>query len=341
MQKVRSHINSGFSLVEILVAASVFLVFVSAIATIAVSSGRQAKNAVNKERAAALAEEAIEASRNLRDADFANLVDGTHGLNTLNGVWNYSGLNDASGIFTRSLTISSVNENQKKIDVVVSWSDPMSDTNAVTSSTYLTDWRKLTGGVGQIAYVTIQKVIAGGSLDADHFAPYNVGSQVVSLGVATAIDPGSYIVSEKNDINYTQTFSGDCDVNGLITVVAGTSKSCTITNTPTVIPVQQTFTITKQGNTYRINGNNDPILTLIRGKRYVFDINTPDDPFWIKSVRNAKTIGTANAYNVGVQNNGIAVGQIIFDVPLSAPSNDLYYISQNSFLLSNNINTIP
>ena len=47
---------------------------------------------------------------------------------------------------------------------------------------------------------------------------------------ATTFDSGTYSVSEVNDSSYTATYSGDCDVNGSVTVTPGSVKSCTITN---------------------------------------------------------------------------------------------------------------
>lgn len=145
MKKVRSHINNrGFSIVEILVAISVFSVFVLAISDITVSSSRQVNYSLNMERATALAEEGLEATRNIRDADFANLSDGTYGVTTLGNQFNLSGTSDITDFFNRTIEISTVDEEQKQVVAIVAWSDQILPTNSVTLSTYLTDWRKIT-----------------------------------------------------------------------------------------------------------------------------------------------------------------------------------------------------
>ncbi len=72
---------------------------------------------------------------------------------------------------------------------------------------------------------------------------------------------------------------------------------------------------------YVINGVENPVLTLHRGITYTFSINASGHPFWIKTVQ---SIGTANAYNDGVTNNGIENGTLTFAVPMTAP-NTLYY----------------
>lgn len=145
MKKEHLHINNlGFSLVEILVAISVFLVFVLAISDVTVSSSWQVNYSVNTERATALAEEGLEATRNIRDADFANLSDGTNGLTTGGNQFNLSGSSDTTDIFNRTIEISTVDNEQKQVVATVAWSDQISPTNSVTLSTYLTDWRKIT-----------------------------------------------------------------------------------------------------------------------------------------------------------------------------------------------------
>ena len=62
-----------------------------------------------------------------------------------------------------------------------------------------------------------------------------------------------------------------------------------------------TFTVINNGSiAYTIDGTDNPDLNLTRGQTYVFQVNAPGHPFWIKSVRSA---GTGNAYNSGVTNN--------------------------------------
>jgi len=49
-------------------------------------------------------------------------------------------------------------------------------------------------------------------------------------GTEYTLAPGTYVVSEDKISGYTQTFSGDCDSQGSITLISGDVKSCTITN---------------------------------------------------------------------------------------------------------------
>jgi hypothetical protein len=97
-----------------------------------------------------------------------------------------------------------------------------------------------------------------------------------------------------------------------------------------------TFTVTKTESPmeYVINNNREPVINLERGKRYVFNVNTPGHPFWIKT---DPIIGVDYGYPTGVTNNGISSGTITFDVPYNAPD-ELHYICQNHAHMTNKIN---
>jgi prepilin-type N-terminal cleavage/methylation domain-containing protein len=233
LMKIKSYKNlifkRGFSLVELLVSISIFLVFVIAVTEVTTSVSKESRNSANKQRAAVLAEEAVEAVRNIRDANFDNLVDGTYGLATTSNQWTLSGTSDLTDIFTRVVTISTINPNQKKIDVQLSWTDQISPTNSFSLSTYLTNWRAVLNV--QVGLTVNKSVINhGGTKVAADFAPFQVGTTTVTLGSANLFDAGTYTVSESTDPNYTQTFSGDCNSSGVIDLVASTTNTCLITN---------------------------------------------------------------------------------------------------------------
>ena len=82
-----------------------------------------------------------------------------------------------------------------------------------------------------------------------------------------------------------------------------------------------------------ISSTDNPPLYLTRGKTYKFSVNASGHPFWIKT---SDTTGTGNQYNDGVTNNGAQVGDIIFTVPMDAPT-VLYYICQSHGNMKNTI----
>lgn len=139
-------LKQGFSIVEALLAGSVFALMVTALFGAYIYSIESISSAGNRGRAAELAEEALEAVRNLRDNNYSNLTDGTHGLSISGNTWNLSGASDTVGIFTRSTEITSVDAKRKQISSTVTWPVGPQRTSSITFITYLTDWRALGAG---------------------------------------------------------------------------------------------------------------------------------------------------------------------------------------------------
>lgn len=60
--------------------------------------------------------------------------------------------------------------------------------------------------------------------------PLFVNGTPVTSGAVNSFPTGVYAVTETSDANYTRTFSGDCDINGVLNLVSGDNKTCRITN---------------------------------------------------------------------------------------------------------------
>jgi hypothetical protein len=76
--------------------------------------------------------------------------------------------------------------------------------------------------------------------------------------------------------------------------------------------------------TWRIDGLDNPPLTLLRGKTYTFSMQgvSAVHPF---NINTTNTTGSANLYNEGVTNNGASGSQVLtFVVPDNAPDS-LHY----------------
>jgi hypothetical protein len=100
-----------------------------------------------------------------------------------------------------------------------------------------------------------------------------------------------------------------------------------ITSTYTV-EISQSATLQKE-YLFTPNGlDRSPVITLYRGQTYYFDINSPGEPFSIKTLR---TLGNADRYTDEKYVDKFAVesGTIKFTVPLQGP-NTLYYMSERN-----------
>lgn len=100
---------------------------------------------------------------------------------------------------------------------------------------------------------------------------------------------------------------------------------------PTGVSGGITFAVTDSGSmSYTINGTNNPTLNLIRGMRYVFNVNAVGHPFWIQTTGGG--YNSSNVYSTGVTGAGTDSGTVIFEVPFDAPST-LYYQCQNHSMM--------
>jgi hypothetical protein len=89
-----------------------------------------------------------------------------------------------------------------------------------------------------------------------------------------------------------------------------------------------TLQVVNSGMTaYMIDGASNPSLTFCRGSTYVFAVNSPGHPFYVKTVQST---GTGNAYSSGVTGNGATSGNVTFAVPSDAPGTLFYDCSNHA-----------
>ena len=133
--------TNGFSLVEIVLAGALFTVLVTTMAGALIYSKDTTASTGDNSRAVLLAEEAVEALKNIKDADFAQLTDGTHGLQLTNE-WNLTGSSDITdNFFTRSIEIASVDTDRKIATTTIVWNPREGVTSTYELGVRLTNWR--------------------------------------------------------------------------------------------------------------------------------------------------------------------------------------------------------
>ena len=236
----------GFLLVEIILSSALFILFLTAFAGIFYYGIQSSSLSGDRSRATMYAEEGQEAVRSIRNSSFSNLTNGTYGLVYSSSTWILSGTEDTSGIFTRQVTITSIDANRKNVNVVVTWPQTSSRTGSISVSGRFTNWKTIVNlGIG----LTLNKVVVnhGKSKIPSDFAPFKVGTTTVTLASSTIFSPGTYTVSETVDPNYTQTFTGDCNTGGQVILASGTAKLCTITNEEKLAYITLTKTVINHG----------------------------------------------------------------------------------------------
>ncbi len=142
--RIESH-KAGFSLVEILLAVSIFGLTVTALVGGLIFGEQSTALSGARVRAVMLADEGLEAVRNIRDENFSNLTSGTHGLTISGNQWTLSGTSDTTDIFTRQVTIFSVDTKRKNVTTNVTWQQNQQRMGQVEVVTYLTNWKTNAG----------------------------------------------------------------------------------------------------------------------------------------------------------------------------------------------------
>jgi hypothetical protein len=165
--------RKGQSLVEAIVAVSLFTLTVSGLVFLVAEGFRGGSADILKANALAYAREGLEAASSIREQSWLNLAAGTYGLVRTSGKWEFSGSSDASGGLSRQVVIENVQRNAqgdiassgsvdkltKKVTVSVTWTDASGSSQTISLSSFFsnfspkswaqTDW---SGGKGQAVW---------------------------------------------------------------------------------------------------------------------------------------------------------------------------------------------
>lgn len=145
--------EGGFSVVEVLLATTVFGMLVAGLVGAFVYGRAGTAGAGDRQRATMVAEEGIEAVRSIAGKSYATLVNGSYGLGQTSGAWALSGASDTSGgIYTRQITITDDGTDRKAVAVTVSWPEGGGTSGTVTLTSRLTNWPGPLHGPIMMAY---------------------------------------------------------------------------------------------------------------------------------------------------------------------------------------------
>lgn len=133
----------AFSLIEVLLSISIFSLVVASLIAGSIFGQQSTAISGSRSRAVILANEGIEAVRNIRNSGFSNIPTGTYGLSTLGNQWSFSGSSDTTDIFTRTIAISSIDANHKQVASTVNWSQSEQRNGVIVLTTRLTNWQNI------------------------------------------------------------------------------------------------------------------------------------------------------------------------------------------------------
>ena len=167
----------------------------------------------------------------------------------------------------------------------------------------------------------IQFDAASGAGQVDITGSLTVSGTITGDGSGLTNLPSSGISNIVEDT--TPQLGGDLDTNGN-----------TIQHTFNVVNNGVSdYTFSDPGSNWFPVSENDPVLYLRRGETYIFDVNASGHPFEIRLSNGGA------AYNTGITNNAVQIGQLTFTVPMSAPST-LYYQCTIHSVMGNTINIV-
>ncbi|MEK7620708.1 MAG: prepilin-type N-terminal cleavage/methylation domain-containing protein [Patescibacteria group bacterium] len=185
--------EKGMSIVEVLIVIALLSIVSLGFVRWMATSQEAALFAGERARAVLLAEEGLEATRNMRDGDYNNVTLGAHGLAVSGGVWTFAGTSDTVDGFTRVVTASPVDASRKQIESEVSWQETTYHAAQVALTTYLTNWQAASGRL--IPITPDATLDLTGPADGTEVAMYTSGlNTYVILGRVSSAEPELYVI---------------------------------------------------------------------------------------------------------------------------------------------------
>jgi prepilin-type N-terminal cleavage/methylation domain-containing protein len=133
--------QKGQSLVEVILALAIFTIGAAAVAYLLIISQSSVRLRLERVQAMALAEEGIELVSIIAENNLALLPDGVHVINLSSGIPVIDEGNGVSGIFTRTISVTSTASTSKSVTARVVWSFPSSQAQGVEFTRLFTDWQ--------------------------------------------------------------------------------------------------------------------------------------------------------------------------------------------------------
>jgi len=139
MKKERFQLNSGFSLLEPLLAGALLSFVALGLVSGIVFSQKNIVATTEKTKALFLAEVGLEAARAIEESDFEALAEGAWGLTTQGGLWALAASPDVTEAwFTRRITITAPSGDTREVVSEVSYGEEES----VSLEAIFTNWQE-------------------------------------------------------------------------------------------------------------------------------------------------------------------------------------------------------
>lgn len=298
--------RSSFSILEIVLAMGLFAIIVGGAVSVVTRAFSSIRLGEEETKATFLAVEGIEAVRVIQERDFWALVPGAYGLSDASGYWEFSGVQDELGKYTREVVVSDVYRDgsgnivesggmldlyTKQVKAIVTWNFSPTRQNTVSLPTYFTYWE------APLCYWDSGSVVAALNLpgDGDGTAVSVVGNRAYVTTMRNSPSSGEFfIIDVSNPVSplilgwlsvrdHVQDLSVSGNYAYLATAKSGKELIVVDVSNP-VFPTEASFFDipgATQANDVSVEGNYAYIVTqsVTDGPELrIFDISNPLSP---------------------------------------------------------------
>lgn len=188
--------RSGSLLLEAIIAIGIFSIFLAGIGFSLILGERSTLAGGDRTHAAFLAEEQLEAVRQMRIQSYSSVTLGKHGLRLTGTGWNFFGSSVKANGYSGSVLVMSKGTDWLEVSSTVSWNFGKTRSGSVLLTTQLTNWRK-TATVGNWAAMTrINNTAISGTPDLQDIVVN--GSYAYITSTRTSGGRGLYIYDISN-----------------------------------------------------------------------------------------------------------------------------------------------
>lgn len=139
---VKNSYHKGQSLVEVILALTIFTIGAASVAYLLIISQSSVRLRLERVQATGIAEEGIELASIVAHNNPSELREGSHSLNINNGMVQIDEGGSAYGIFTRTISVSTVASTSKSVTSRVVWNFSGSQQESVEFTRLFTDWNQ-------------------------------------------------------------------------------------------------------------------------------------------------------------------------------------------------------
>lgn len=296
--------KKGFSLIEAILSVTLLGMIAISLGSILIYSQQGSRLSGDRSQASFLAEQALEAVRNIRDNDFSALSSGIYGLTTTGNKWALSAsYPETIDIFTREIEISDLAPDRKMITARVGWTDN-GNYREVEEITYLTNWMKMGMIMGDWSLPSIESSVAysggGAAIDVETEGDYAYIIRSTASPYFSIVD----ISDPANPVTMGSCPNANCSLSTSLQKIAVSGNYAYVTSTNNNQELQ-IIDITDKSNPIKVGIYNTPGTTdgnglyykdgLIylttnqsgvsgRDEFYIFDVSNPASPVYVDSL---------------------------------------------------------